>query len=145
MLGKSVLRIPGETAYLERVRSFVIDYARKIGFNDDGTGEIELAVDELCTNIIRYSYNQDPDIPPELKQIEVEVEEIKKGIQITVKDHGKPFDPGRFPLVNLDDHISELRTHGLGIYTMKKFMDKLKHEYKEGRGNNITLIKKLKK
>jgi anti-sigma regulatory factor (Ser/Thr protein kinase) len=145
MLSKLILNIQGELANLGKIRAFVTEYAGKIGFKGIELGEIEMAVDELCTNIIKYSYSPDPDIPPGKRDIEIEVEEIEdKGISISVNDRGKPFDPNRVPAVDLDEHLAEMKTHGLGIYTMKNYMNKMIHEYREGRGNTITMIKYLK-
>ncbi len=144
MQKKLILKIQGETSNLEKIRTFAGDYASKAGFDSIGTSEIVMAVDELCTNIIKYSYLPDPDIPPSGREIEIEAEEIAGGISITVKDHGKPFDPNRFPDVDINEHISMLKNHGLGIHAVKNFMDEVSHEYREGRGNNIFLIKYLK-
>jgi serine/threonine-protein kinase RsbW len=144
MLNKLELKIQGETSSLDKIRSFILDYASRTGFSSFDTTEIVMAVDELCTNIINYSYLPDPDILPEKREIEIAAEEIPGGIRISVSDHGKPFDPNRFPEVDIKEHIDSGKTHGLGIYAMKKYMDEVMHEYKEGRGNTIVLVKYVK-
>ena len=53
------LRIPSETDNLELIREFVTKVAEKVGFNLDDTGNIELACDEACTNVIKHAYSAD--------------------------------------------------------------------------------------
>jgi anti-sigma regulatory factor (Ser/Thr protein kinase) len=144
MAGKLILKIQGELSNLGKIRSFVSDYAIKIGFDEIAASEIEMAVDELCTNIIKYSYSYDPDIPPGKRDLEIELEEVENGISISVSDRGKPFDPNRFPSVDIEEHLSEKKTHGLGIFTMKNYMDRITHEYREGQGNTVKLVKYLR-
>ena len=50
------LVVPGETDYLHLIRDFVCAVARKMGFPDQRVGEIEIAVDEACANIIEHAY-----------------------------------------------------------------------------------------
>ncbi|NPV02761.1 MAG: ATP-binding protein [Brevinematales bacterium] len=137
------LRIAGVTDSLSRIREFVLSFAKEQGFSDDKLGEIEMAVDEAATNVIRHSYAEDPEIPDNNRVLEIEVKGIEKGLEVAVSDFGKAFNPVGVPLPDLEKHATSLKTHGLGIFSMKVFMDEMTHEFVPGIGNKIIMRKFL--
>jgi anti-sigma regulatory factor (Ser/Thr protein kinase) len=144
-MNKLVLKIPGETNFLSKIREFALSFAEKMGFDEGALGDIEMAVDEWATNIIRHSYGEDPEFPSEKRIIEVEVNKLENGIEIVFQDRGKPYNPKNTPLPDLRKHVEERKTHGLGVFAMKQFMDELDYQYVSGVGNRIVLRKFLKR
>ena len=98
--------------------------------------QIDVAIDELFSNIARYAY--DPKTGP--ATVQVEVQQDPMAVIITFIDHGKPFDPlsGKDP--DLTVPLEERKEGGLGVFLVKKVMDDVRYEYKEGR--NILRIRK---
>ena len=98
--------------------------------------QIDIAIDELFGNIAQYAY--DPETGP--ATVRVEVEEEPMAVIITFIDHGKPYDPlkGADPDVSLS--AEERSIGGLGIFLVKKTMDEITYEYKDG--HNILKIRK---
>ena len=98
--------------------------------------QIDIAIDELFGNIAHYAY--DPKTGP--ATVQVEVQEDPMAVIITFIDHGKPYDPlsGKDP--DLTIPLEERKEGGLGVFLVKKVMDDVRYEYKEGR--NILRIKK---
>ena len=98
--------------------------------------QIDVAIDELFSNISRYAY--DPSTGPATVRVEVEQEPLS--VIVTFIDHGKPYDP----LAKKDPDISlpaeDRPIGGLGVFLVKKTMDDVSYEYKDGR--NILRIKK---
>lgn len=98
--------------------------------------QINVAIDELFSNIAHYAYH------PETGEATVAVEVIKNplAVEITFIDNGKPYDP----LQNADPDVTlsaeERDIGGLGIFIVKKSMDDIAYEYKDGK--NILKIKK---
>ena len=98
--------------------------------------QINIAIDELFSNIAHYAYN------PETGDATVRVEVIEDpmAVIITFIDNGVPYDP----LTNADPDTTlsaeERQLGGLGIYMVKKTMDDITYEYKDGK--NILSIKK---
>lgn len=97
---------------------------------------IDIAVEELFVNIASYAYN--PDIG--IAVVQVTVHEEPLSVEITFIDHGVQYDP-----LAKDDPDTTLSLHqrkigGLGIFMVKKSMDKVNYEYKDGK--NILTIKK---
>lgn len=139
------MKIPGESDYLSRIREFVVDYAQACGFSDEERGDIEISADEAATNIVKHAYGDDPGINEKDRIIEVEIGAVKNGMEIRFQDRGKPFDPSGYPMPDLARHIAEKKTHGLGIFAMKVFMDEIDYKYIDGVGNQITMRKYRKK
>ena len=98
--------------------------------------QIDIAIDELFGNIAYYAYN------PEVGEatVRVEVTEDPLAVVITFIDKGVPYDP--LAKADPDTTLSaeEREIGGLGIYMVKKSMDDITYEYKDGQ--NILKIKK---
>ena len=98
--------------------------------------QIDIAIDELFGNIAHYAYN------PETGDATVRVEVVEDPLSVIVTfiDNGMPYDP----LAKSDPDITlsaeEREIGGLGIYMVKKTMDDITYEYKDGQ--NILKIKK---
>lgn len=98
--------------------------------------QIDIAIDELFSNIVHYAYH--PEVGP--ATVRVEVVEDPLSVVITFIDQGVPYDPlsKADPDVTLPAEQREIG--GLGIYIVKKNMNEITYEYKNGR--NILKIRK---
>ena len=98
--------------------------------------QVHIAIDELFGNIAYYAYN--PEIG--IVTVRVEVTDNPLAVVITFIDNGIPYDP----LAKVDPDVTlsleERDVGGLGIYLVKKTMDDILYEYKDGQ--NILRIKK---
>lgn len=98
--------------------------------------QIDIAIDELFSNIVHYAYH--PGTGP--VTVRVEVVEEPLSVVITFIDQGVPYDP----LAKSDPDVTlsaeEREIGGLGIYIVKKNMNEITYEYKDGR--NILKIRK---
>jgi serine/threonine-protein kinase RsbW len=139
MKKKYHLRIPSQTENLEIIREFVTKIARKVGFKDEETGKIELAVDEACTNVIEHAYAKD-----DRKLIDIEVQIDKDKFTITITDQGKGFDPKKLKTPDMKKYMDEMRVGGLGVYLMKTLMDEIDFDIKGGRGGRKNQVRMVK-
>ena len=98
--------------------------------------QIDIAIDELFSNIARYAYN--PETGP--ATVRVEVAENPMAVVITFIDKGIPYDPLKQEDPNTHLPAEEREIGGLGIFMVKKTMDDITYEYKDGQ--NILKIKK---
>lgn len=98
--------------------------------------QIDIAIDELFSNIAYYAYN--PDVGP--ATVRVEVVEDPMAVVITFIDKGVPYDPLAREDPDTTLSAEERDLGGLGIYMVKKSMDEVTYEYKDGQ--NILKIKK---
>lgn len=100
--------------------------------------QIDIAIDELFGNIAHYAYN------PEIGKatVRVEVTECPLSVVITFIDNGVPYDPLAKDDPDTTLSAEEREIGGLGIFMVKKTMDEIAYEYKDGM-NILTLVKKI--
>ncbi|MEG2506767.1 MAG: SpoIIE family protein phosphatase [Longicatena sp.] len=98
--------------------------------------QIDIAIDELFGNIAQYAYN--PEVGPATVRVEVINDPLS--VIITFVDNGIPYDPLTSMEPNIHLSAEERDLGGLGIYIVKKSMDNISYEYKNGQ--NILKIKK---
>ena len=130
------LTIAATVEHIETVTEFVNAQLEALGCSMKAQMQIDIAIDELFGNIAHYAYN--PDVGSATVQVEVVEEPL--AVVITFIDGGVPYDP----LATADPDITlsaeERQLGGLGIYMVKKSMDEITYEYKDGK--NILSIKK---
>jgi anti-sigma regulatory factor (Ser/Thr protein kinase) len=132
--------IPADVNLLSAARVFIVNVLRNSGYPEDSVGDIELCADEAITNVVEHAYQYDPK-----KSLSVELSMEKEALRITVRDQGKPFDPrSKEGDVDLDKHISERRTGGLGRFLISSFMDEVDYR-RENNDNVLTMLKKLER
>ena len=94
------------------------------------------AIDELYGNIASYAYGEENG---EVTVI-IEGDSTPGAVSISFQDEGKPFNPleSREPDITLP--ARERKIGGLGIFMVKKSMDDVRYEYRDGK--NILTIRK---
>jgi serine/threonine-protein kinase RsbW len=100
--------------------------------------DILLAVDEACTNIIKYAYDVGS-----LEHFTVRLTFDPGMIQIEFQDNGKPFNPLDVTLPDRDRIREGEDLGGLGIFLIQKLMDRTEYRYSVDRGNCLTLVKNV--
>ena len=98
--------------------------------------QIDIAIDELFGNITHYAYV--PDIGH--ATVRVEVEEDPLAVVITFIDNGRPYDPLSGTDPDVTSSAEERPIGGLGVFLVRKTMDDVSYEYKDGQ--NILRIRK---
>ena len=130
------LTIEARTENLEEVLAFVDEHLKKLNCPVREKTHLDVAVEELYVNIAQYAY--DPEIG--WVKLQIEVLDNPLSVSITFIDNGKPYDP----LAKKDPDVSlsaeERQIGGLGIYMVKKNMEDVRYEYKNGK--NVLTIKK---
>ena len=130
------LTVEAKTTNIEAVTDFVNEQLEALDCPMKAQMQIDIAIDELFGNIAHYAYN------PEIGKATVRVEVIEDPLAVTITfiDNGIPYDP--LAKADPDTTLSaeEREIGGLGIYMVKKSMDDITYEYKDGQ--NILAIKK---
>jgi anti-sigma regulatory factor (Ser/Thr protein kinase) len=119
------------------IANFVSNVMASLNIGQSTAYQVQLAIDEACTNVINYAYTEEGG--PLTITIEVQADELV----ITVSDKGQPFDPLTVPPPDLDSDLEERKIGGLGIYFIKKLMDEVSYGFSNEYGNRLTMRKKL--
>ncbi|MCE5304532.1 ATP-binding protein [bacterium] len=131
------LRIKAKTTELKRVREFIGEFAESIGCSEYKSYEIQLVVDEICTNIIQYSYPE-KESKFQMKLIWIECEGNQKTMIVRIIDKGVPFDLLKYKAPTISENLQHPQKGGWGIPIIKAFSDKIKvKELKEDPTKNI--------
>lgn len=118
--GEVVLEIPAQMEFVSLVR-LVVSGAAQLHPNieSERVEDLRVAVSEATTNAIRSHEGADPDA-----QIQLTCNVTEDKIEVTVRDHGKGFDPDALP--NLPDPDSPdrlLHESGMGLRLMRMLAD----------------------
>ena len=118
------------------VTAFVEEQLEQVGCPMKAQMQIDIAIDELFSNIAQYAYT-----PKTGKAtVRVEVTENPMAVVISFIDNGIPYDPLAKADPNVSRPADERQIGGLGIFMVKKSMDEINYEYKNGQ--NVLTIKK---
>lgn len=130
------LTLPATIENIEKVTAFVNEQLEEIECPMKAQMQIDIAIDELFGNIAHYAYN--PETGPATVRVEVTEEPIS--VVITFIDHGVPYDPLKKDDPDITLSAEERAIGGLGVFMVKKTMDEIFYEYRDGK--NILRIKK---
>lgn len=123
------------TSALVELRSFLQRSLEAYGFSEVDRHQLTLAVEEVCTNLIIHSHASNPK-----EVIYLEVKELEKKLAIEITDKGDAFNLLEYEVPDLKKVIEEKRKGGIGILLVKKIMDEIEFESKNGK-NTCRLIK----
>jgi len=133
-LRRTELDIRSDLAELRRVREFVRaacrDHTAPV-LDEEGIGQLELAVNEACCNIIKHAYRGQRDQP-----INLEVEIYPNKVAVILHHLGEPFDPAKVPPPAFDGS----RESGFGVYIIDHSVDTVRYSRDRGR-NCVALVK----
>ncbi len=130
------LNIQATIENIEKVTEFVNEQLEALNCSFKVQTQIDIAIDELFGNIAQYAYA--PEIGP--ATVRVEVKDDPLSVVITFIDNGMPYDPLNVDEPDVTLSAEERKIGGLGIFMVKKSMDDVSYEYKNGQ--NILRIKK---
>lgn len=130
------MTLPAVVENIAQVTDFVNAQIEEIGCPMKAQVQIDIAIDELFGNIAQYAYN--PETGP--ATVRVEVSDAPISVTITFMDHGVPYDPLQKEDPDITLSAEERGSGGLGIFMVKKTMDEITYEYKDGQ--NILRIRK---
>lgn len=124
------------TENLHTVLEFIDEQLKLIGCPMKQQIQIDIAAEEIFVNIAHYAYVTGTGEAT----IQMEVYNDPSGIEITFIDRGIPYDPLAKPDPDVTLSANEREIGGLGIFMVKKSMDEVRYEYRDG--CNVLTVKK---
>ncbi len=131
------ITIEAITDNLDDVIAFVSGELENFGCSVKLQMQIELSVEEIFVNIAHYAYTQEVGMATICVDIDSE-----NMMSLTFTDRGVPYDPLKKPDPDITLSAEDRQIGGLGIFMVKKYMDEVIYEYKDGQ-NVLTLKKKI--
>jgi anti-sigma regulatory factor (Ser/Thr protein kinase) len=131
------LSITSDPEKLGAVRESAEQLAIAIGFSQDISSKIVLALDEALVNVIKHGYEGASGKPIDIVMSALEPGG-PEGIRIVIEDEGRQVDPSKIRGRDLDD----VRPGGLGVFLMRSIMDHVEYSPR-ARGMVLVMIKHL--
>ena len=121
---------------LSKARNFISSKAKQAGADESDITKVEISCDEWCANIIEHGIERGDD-----SGFTVECRKENDKFMIIYEHEGDRFNPIEQDDVDINDHFSQSKERGLGIYIMKEMMDEIHYDYIGERINRLTLVK----
>lgn len=134
---KNRLTVPAARENLPIVQSFINEQLDGVDRPVKTDIQIAVCVEEIFVNIASYAY---PDKTGEAV-IVAELTDQPPAVTIVFMDSGLPYDPLEKADPDITLSVGERPVGGLGVFMVKKLMDGVSYEYRDG--FNILRIRKL--
>ena len=132
------LTVKATVENIEKVTDFINAELEELECPMKAMVQIDVAIDELFSNIARFAYDNGTGSAT----VTFEVSENPLAAKITFIDNGKPFNPLERDDPDITLSAEERSIGGLGIFMVKKTMNSMNYEFKNGQ-NILTIIKNL--
>lgn len=133
----NTLKIASDLAELDKMRTFLKKSLEGLSVSDKDSFKIELALLEICVNIIRYAY------PNEKGEIFLKIWLDEGKMFLEIRDWGVPFDPRGLEEPDIKEIIKSEKRGGLGVFLSRKLMDGFDYKREEDQ-NVLTIYKTIK-
>ena len=131
------LVLPCDLQEVPRLNAFTEEVCQEVGFDQEVTAQMKVAVEEAVVNVMKYAY-------PAGQQRDVTIEAASNDVRLkfTIIDCGKPFDPTVQSAADTTLPAKERKIGGLGIHIIRQNMDSINYE-RIDQLNVLTLRKKI--
>ena len=97
-----------------------------------------LVVEEMLTNIVKYSYD---DADEHTVYLHVALDE--EYLRITLKDDGHYFDPTQIPVPDVEELLESRKVGGLGIELVRRMCERIEYNRADGWNICVFFIRRL--
>jgi serine/threonine-protein kinase RsbW len=127
---------PRDFDALDHIFEFISEFFVANAIEESNSFDVQLIIEELFTNLVKYSKGGTHEIPIRLKKTGEHLE-----IRLTDVDV-EAFDMTLMPEVDTQKRISEKKVGGLGLHLVRKMAEDISYEYVD-RQSRITILKRL--
>ncbi|MBI4470792.1 MAG: ATP-binding protein, partial [Acidobacteria bacterium] len=129
------LTIASNFGFVELAEMIANNLARMVGFDEDTTLWIGMAVREGVINAIKHGNKGDDE-----KQVDIQFSVNSDKITVRIADQGEGFDPAQVP--NPLDPENLLKPNGRGIFYMRTFMDEVEYTARPAGGTVVRMMRR---
>ena len=129
------ITVAATTEQIPVISDFIERLMRFAGFDLRKIMEVQLAVEEACTNVAKYAY------PGKAGTIHIVARVHGDRLVLIIEDEGIPFDPTTHIMALSQADTKDRPVGGLGIHLIRCYVDGMSFEFRDGK-NALTLVKK---
>ena len=122
---------------IPRLAELIEAFGDKHGVPDRAVFNLNLALDEILTNVVEYAF---PDDGRHEILVRLILDEV--AIIAEVIDDGVAYDPTARPDPDTSLPLEERPIGGLGVFFAKRMMDRVEY-HRDGHRNRLTLVRLL--
>ena len=126
---------PSRLEEIEKTAQLIEAFGATHGLSAKVVGSLNLALDEVMTNIISHGYDDEAE-----HQIEIRVALDGDTVSVRVEDDGRAFNPLEAPKPDIDLDLDQRPIGGLGVHIVRSVMDAL--DYRRAGDRNIFIMRK---
>jgi anti-sigma regulatory factor (Ser/Thr protein kinase) len=131
------VRITNQRDQIDTVRKFFDDYSKENKLTEKTVHDIQMALDELLTNIVNYGYEDTDE-----HQIDIHFGVNDDAVKVEIVDDSKPYNILEKDNPDISLSMEDKPIGGLGIFLIKKLMSNVDYYTEEGK-NHLVMIKEL--
>ena len=133
--GSITIHIAADLREIERLNRLVRQFGELHDVPSRTLYAVNLALDELVTNVILYGYEDASE-----KEVVVKLMTADQELVASVADEAKPFDPLQVAAPDLSAPLEQRQLGGLGIHLVRSLMDRVTYEREKDK--NVLTIRK---
>ena len=131
------LELPADAKMLTRTRWALLGYLEELGAGEDVMGDVILALDEACANVVRHAFSGGPP-----GRFSVSADLTSDDVTIEVEDHGLGIAPET--VRRAGEEVDPEATSGRGLFLIRQLMSSVEVEPVGGSGTRVRMRKKLR-
>jgi serine/threonine-protein kinase RsbW len=134
---KYSFELKNDLSELEALCQHLKKFGQVNGLPEACITDVNICLDELFTNIVSYGFEDDL-----AHIIRFTMNLDNQVLTLSIEDEGIPFNPleKKYPEVPAD--LIDVRIGGLGIHIVRKLMDDIRYDRKQGT-NKLTMKKSI--
>ena len=137
MSTNKTVQITNQRDQVDTVRKFFDDYSKENKLTEKTVHDIQMALDELLTNIVNYGYEDSDE-----HKIDVRFGSNDDAVRVEIIDDSKPYNILEQENPDISLSVEDKPIGGLGIFLIKKLMSNVDYYTKEGK-NHLVMTKEL--
>ena len=123
---------------IEHIVAFTAATFADQGIDPELLPAIDFAVEELFTNMVKYSTMSSA-------AVRIDLARIDGGVQVTLTDYDvEPFDVTQAPDADIELPIEQRKPGGLGLHLIRRLVDSIEYEYSRESRQSRTTIRKTR-
>ena len=133
------LKIPSAVFYIEPIRAFIGNLAHNLGFSRKRVADIQLVLDEICSNAIRHG-SVDATVG-----VKLQIRIAPHSLEILVRDTGSPQTGQKSwltheRLAEIEANRSPSSESGHGIFIAKSLADTYEMHPNSAGGTDVRVV-----
>ena len=133
------LKIPSAVFYIEPIRAFIGNLANNLGFSRKRVADIQLVLDEICSNAIRHG-SVDATV-----DVKLQIRIAPHSLEILVRDTGSPHRGQKSwltheRLAEIEANRSPSSESGHGIFIAKSLADTYEMHPNSAGGTDVRVV-----